>query len=61
MVTITYYNDFKREVMTVPVDKAPSEFWDPQATTEDLRKMHARLQKERKELSDYLDQLDLAD
>ena len=46
MITITYYDDFKQELRTVPVNKAPSEFWDPQATTADLREMHSRLQKE---------------
>lgn len=54
-VTITYYNDYKREWMTVPVWEAPEELLDPQATPEDLRKMHADLQRRWDELCDFLD------
>ena len=57
-ITITYYNDYKRELLTVPVWDAPSEFWDPQATPEDLRKMHAEMRADREEYDRYLDQMD---
>ena len=54
-VTMTYYNDYKREWLTVPVWEAPEELLDPQATTADLRKMHADLQRQWDELCDFLD------
>ena len=57
-ITITYYNDYKRELLTVPVWEAPEELLDPQATAEDLWAMHAQMQKEREEYDKYLDQLD---
>ena len=57
-VTITYYNDYKRECLTVPVWDAPQELLDPQATTEDLRKMHAEMRADREEYDRYIDQMD---
>ena len=57
-ITITWYNDYKREWLTVPVWESPEELLDPQATTADLRAMHAQMRKEREEYDNYLDQLD---
>lgn len=57
-ITITYYNDYERELKTVPVWEAPEELLDPQATTEDLREMHSKMRADREEYDRYLDQMD---
>lgn len=42
-VTITYFNDYKGEWVTVPLSEAPDELINPSATVADIAEMHAEM------------------
>ena len=57
-VTITYYNDFKGELVTVPLSEAPDELINPSATVADIANMHAEMRASLKELYDSFDDME---
>lgn len=46
--TITYFNDFKGEWVTVPLSEAPDELTNPSATVADIATMHEEMRAELK-------------
>lgn len=57
-VTITYYNDFKEEWVTVPLSEAPDELINPSATVADIAKMHAEMRASLKALYDAYEDME---
>ena len=57
-VTITYFNDYKGEWVTVPLSEAPDELINPSATVADIAKMHAEMRAELKSLYDAYDDME---
>lgn len=48
MITITFFDDFKNEVVTVPLNRAPDELINPAATRADIDLMHRERAKMRR-------------
>ena len=57
-VTITYFNDYEGEWVTVPLSEAPDELINPSATVEDIEKMHAEMRADLKALYDAYDDME---
>ena len=57
-VTITYYNDYEGEWVTVPLSEAPDELINPSATAADIANMHAEMRASLKELYDSFDDME---
>ena len=57
-VTITYFNDYEGELVTVPLSEAPDELINPSATAEDIANMHAEMRASLKELYDSFDDME---
>ena len=57
-VTITYFNDYEGEWVTVPLSEAPDELINPSATAEDIANMHAEMRASLKELYDSFDDME---
>lgn len=57
-ITITYFDDFKGEWVTVPLSEAPDELINPSATAEDIANMHAEMRASLKELYDSFEEME---
>lgn len=57
-VTITYFNDYEGEWVTVPLSEAPDELINPSATAADISNMHAEMRASLKELYDSFDDME---
>lgn len=57
-VTITYFNDYKGEWVTVPLSEAPDELINPSATVADIAEMHAEMCARLQALYDAYDDLE---
>lgn len=57
-VTITYFNDYKGEWVTVPLSEAPDELINPSATVADIAKMHAEMRASLKALYDAYEEME---
>lgn len=57
-VTITYFNDYEGEWVTVPLSEAPDELINPSATVADVAKMHAEMRASLKALYDAYDDME---
>ena len=57
-VTITYFNDYEGEWVTVPLSEAPDELINPSATAADIANMHAEMRASLKELYDSFDEME---
>lgn len=57
-ITITYFDDFKGEWVTVPLSEAPDELINPSATVADIANMHAEMRASLKELYDAFEEME---
>lgn len=57
-VTITYFNDYEGEWVTVPLSEAPDELINPSATAEDIANMHAEMRASLKALYDAFEEME---
>ena len=57
-VTITYFNDYEGEWVTVPLSEAPDELINPSATVDDIANMHAEMRADLKALYDAYDDME---
>lgn len=57
-VTITYFNDYEGEWVTVPLSEAPDELINPSATVADVAKMHDEMRADLKALYDAYDDME---
>ena len=57
-VTITYFNDYEGEWVTVPLSEAPDELINPSATAEDIENMHAEMRASLKALYDAFEEME---
>lgn len=57
-ITITYFDDFKGEWVTVPLSEAPDELINPSATVADIANMHAEMRADLKSLYDSYDDME---
>lgn len=58
MITVSYYDDYKREFVTRPVSECPDVFFDCQATVEDLRAWHAERRRAYREEMEWIESHD---
>lgn len=56
--TITYFDDFEGEWVTVPLSQAPDELTNPSATVLDIAAMHAEMRAKREEWEHRYDALE---